>query len=182
MKKWSELDCLVAAISHLIGQRSDLTKKKVAEAAGVSPPYLTQLLKRNRGKSLQHFEAIANACGVTICEAIQTGRNLLEGVTIEPINEPCESDTDGNEGIEGLAQDLDDLRVQVQQMQANGAKASGLIVGIETLEMFPFLRDYVKILNHACMAGDRQLAKDTLRRLGPIADGQEGDGDNRATG
>ena len=165
MKHWTEAECLVTAISHVINQRKELTKRIVAEKAGMSPAYLTLLLKQDRGKALQTFERVANACELTICEAIEIGRAILSKSGIEDIPSRTKEALEETDRIDGLVEVLDELKEYVAQIESEKLRAEGVVVERHTLEQFPLLEEYIQILNHACKAGDRGFAKDAIRRL-----------------
>ena len=168
MKQWTEAECLVTAISHMISHRKDLSKRVVAEKAGVSAPYLTLLLKQDRGKTLQTFERVANACDLTISKAIAIGHELLSESGLENIPPHTKKALTEIDRIEGLNEVLNDLKNQVGRIEAGRNAGGGLIVEAAALAEFPFLKTYLQILNQACLAGDTQFAKDALRRLAQI--------------
>ncbi len=71
-----ERECLLIALRFEI-DRQQIAQKDVAAKAGVTAAYLSQILRGRKLKSLETLENVANACGLTMEQAISMGRRLV---------------------------------------------------------------------------------------------------------
>lgn len=84
------LDYFREGMKHYMkNHKRERNQKVVAALAGISQPYMSQILKGVDDKgSFTTYDKIAAACGLTLEEILSTGRKLLEGDEPQPPPSP----------------------------------------------------------------------------------------------